>query len=391
MAYRYSDLTAFLEKMKPSGVKGWILYVPLNRLRQVLEAQQVQELIQMLLVFESEKLCRLFYENEDAFIYFGQTREDDIQALVLKMNFRCGFEPMSQEAGFQIFNLERQEDFVLGLLDKQKKAHIPTLASPLTPIFRQANQSMPFTPTLLAQLEKALLHADLSNIIRHQPVCAIVGKSPPMELFEEVYVAISDLKKAVCPNVDVFQAPWLFNRLMETLDKRVLENVIHHDGGAFTKNFSLNLTVKTILGPDFQKFDDSIDPSHKQTIRFELKQSDVLADIPAYLTACQMVHDKGYRVCLDMVTFESLPFIQREKLGLDMIKIIWSSSALQTPVSDELRAAVKAVDPMRIILCHVDDKNAIEYAKELGISFFQGYYIQKLLYKTPKAVKANRI
>ena len=128
-----------------------------------------------------------------------------------------------------------------------------------------------------------------------------------------------------------------------------------------------------------------------EQILFELKQSDVLADIPAYLTACQTAHSKGYRVCLDMVTFESLPFIQREKLGLDMIKIIWSSSVLQTPVSEALRAAVKAVDPMRIILCHVDDKNAIEYAKELGISFFQGYYIQKLLYKTPKAVKANRI
>lgn len=344
----------------------------------------------MLTVFETEKLCRLFYENEDAFIYFGPAREDDMQALVLKMNFRCGFEPVSSDAGFQIFNLEEQGSTVVGLL-RQQKAAAPTLTSPLTPIFQQATQSMPFTPTLLAQLEKALLHADLSNIIRHQPVCAIVGKSPPMELFEEVYVAISDLKKAVCPNVDVFQAPWLFNRLMETLDKRVLENVIHHDGGAFTKNFSLNLTVKTILGPDFQKFDDSIDPSHKQTILFELKQSDVLADIPAYLTACQLAHGKGYRVCLDMVTFDSLPFIQREKLGLDMIKIVWSSSVLQTPVSDELRAAVKAVDPMRIILCHVDDKNAIEYAGQLGISFFQGYYIQKLLYKTPKAVKANRI
>lgn len=390
MAYRYSDLTAFLEKMKLSGLKGWILYVPLTRLRQVLEAQRIQELVQMLTVFETEKLCRLFYENEDAFIYFGPAREDDMQALVLKMNFRCGFEPVSSDAGFQIFNLEEQGTTVVGLL-RQQKAAAPTLTSPLTPIFQQATQSMPFTPTLLAQLEKALLHADLSNIIRHQPVCAIVGKSPPMELFEEVYVAISDLKKAVCPNVDVFQAPWLFNRLMGTLDKRVLENVIHHDGGAFTKNFSLNLTVKTILGPDFQKFDDSIDPSHKQTILFELKQSDVLADIPAYLTACQLAHGKGYRVCLDMVTFDSLPFIQREKLGLDMIKIVWSSSVLQTPMSDELRAAVKAVDPMRIILCHVDDKNAIEYAKELGISFFQGYYIQKLLYKTPKAVKANRI
>ncbi len=391
MAYRYADLTALLEKMKSSGVKGWILYIPLTRLCSVLDAGRFQELMYMLTAFETEKRCRLFHEDEDAFIYFAQTREDDIQALVLKMNFRCGFDPMTHETGMQIFNLESQSSVITDLIKKQKGSQQPTITSPLTPIFQQATQSMPFTPTLLAQLEKALLHADLSNIIRHQPVCAIVGKSPPMELFEEVYVAISDLKKAVCPNVDIFQSPWLFNRLMETLDKRVLENVIHHDGGAFTKNFSLNLTVKTILGSDFQKFDDSIDPSHKQTILFELKQSDVFSDIPAYLTACRLAHDKGYRVCLDMATMDSLPLIQREKLGLDMVKVVWSPDVLQTPVTETVRAAVQSIDPMRIILCHVDDKNAIEWAQGLGISFFQGYYIQKLLYKTPKAVKANRI
>ena len=390
MAYPYSDLISFLEKLKTSAHKGWILYVPLKRLKQILSLKPMQDLVQIISIFEKERTCRLFYEDDDAFIYFPQTREDEIQAFVLKLNFRCGFEPQSEETQFQIFNLEKEIPRVVELAKKQKRTKDTIFSSSLVPVFQQVDQSMPFTPTLLAQLEKALLHADLSNIIRHQPVCAIVGKSPPMELFEEVYVAISDLKKAVCPNVDVFQSPWLFNRLMETLDKRVLENVMHHDGGAFMKNFSLNLTVKTILGSDFQKFDESMEPSYKQTILFELKQSDIFSDITAYMTAQQIAHEKGYRVCLDMATFDSLPLIQREKLGLDLVKVMWHSSLLGASVREETKKAIQEIDPMRIILCHVDDKNAIEFAQNLGINFFQGYYIQKLLYKTPKAVKANR-
>lgn len=390
MVYRYSDLKILLEKMKSSKIKGWILYVPLRKLQNVLDSSRFQDLTHMMVVFGTEKLCRLFYENDDAFIYFGQTREDDMHALVLKMNFRCGFNPSSQEAGLKVFNLEKNFSLVMELLLKQKKADASVLSSSLTPVFQKSSQLMPFTPTLLSQLEKALLHADLSNIIRHQPICTIVGKSPPLELFEEVYVAILDLKKAVCPNVDIYQSPWLFSRLMETLDKRVLENALHHDGGAFTKNFSLNLSVKTILENNFLKFDESIEPSCKQTILLELKQNEIFADIPAYLKAAQFAHGRGYRICMDMVTFDSLPFIQREKLGLDMIKVMWSPTVLQRPITQELYNAVKAVDPMRIILCRVDDKTAVEFAQPLGISFFQGYYVQKLLYKTPRAVKANR-
>ena len=46
--------------------------------------------------------------------------------------------------------------------------------------------------------------------------------------------------------------------------------------------------------------------------------------------------------------------------------------------------AIKSNDPKHIILCHVDDKRAIEWAQSLGLSLFQGYYVQKLLYQTPK-------
>ena len=145
--------------------------------------------------------------------------------------------------------------------------------------------------------------------MRRQSVCALVGKAQPVELFEEIYVALADLKKALCPTVDVYQSPWLLDRLLETLDKRVLENIYHHDAGAFKKNFSINIAVKTILSADFQTFDKSIAPEDKNSILLELKQYDIFSNLSSFLAARSFIKEQGYRFCIDMVDSDSLPFL----------------------------------------------------------------------------------
>ena len=220
--------------------------------------------------------------------------------------------------------------------------------------------------------------------MRRQAVCALVGHAQPVELFEEIYVALADLKKALCPTVDIYQSPWLLDRLLETLDKRVLENMLHHDAGAFRKNFSLNIAVKTILSPDFQTFNESIDPLCRKSILLEVKQHDIFSNLSAFLAARSFIAEQGYRLCVDMVSADSLSLVNREKLGADFIKLVWNEELLNMKENTAFVNAVKSNDAKHIILCHVDDKRAIEWAQSLGLSLFQGYYVQKLLYQTPK-------
>ena len=393
MSGTLGDLVQFLEKIREEP-KGWVLGLFFEKISSVLTGEKLKVIIDNLRVFENERLCRLFLSEKEAFLFVSETRPDDLKALLIKIRFLSGVQNTLPKEGetYVIFHLT--EDFQK-LMDQLKgmttvpNKPVLTAVSPLTQVFQTHTDSMPFTPALLGQLERALQHADLSNITRRQPVCAIVGKSPPLELFEEIYVALSDLRKALCPNVDIYESPWLLGRLLETLDRRVLESIIHHDAGSFNKNFSLNLTVKTILGPDFQKFDETLNPTLKETVLLEIKQSDIFTDISAYLAARTFASNKGYRICIDTVTADSLLFLNREKLGADFIKLIWNQDLVLFAENKAFLQALKQNDPSRIILCRIDDKMAVELGQAMGLSLFQGYYIQKLLYQNPKAHKSR--
>ena len=384
-----ADLIQFLEKLRDDP-KGWVLGLFFHQISATLTGEKLKAVVENLKAFEKERLCRLFLSDQEAFLYVSENKPDDLKALLIKIRFLSGMQNTTRQEGesYAIYHLTQDfKKLVESLKGAVSKPSTPVLtaASSLTQVFQAHTDSMPFTPALLGQLERALQHADLSNITRRQPVCAIVGKSPPLELFEEIYVALSDLRKALCPNVDIYESPWLLGRLLETLDRRVLESIIHHDAGSFNKNFSLNLTVKTILGPDFQKFDETLNPSLKETVLLEIKQSDIFTDISAYLAARAFAASKGYRICIDTVTADSLIFLNREKLGADFIKLIWNQDLMVYAENKTFLQTLKQNDPTRVILCRIDDKVAVELGQAMGISLVQGYYIQTLLYQTPKA------
>src|SRR5579883_1422050 len=56
---------------------------------------------------------------------------------------------------------------------------------------QQQGQPMlqPITPDQLAKVEAAIAQADLSNVVRRQPVCAIVKDGLPQPVFKEIYVS----------------------------------------------------------------------------------------------------------------------------------------------------------------------------------------------------------
>ena len=91
----------------------------------------------------------------------------------------------------------------------------------------------------------------------------------------------------------------------------------------------------------------------------------------------------GYRVCLDGVTVDSLNHIQREKLGVDLIKVQWNANLLEPGQQrQDLTNAVSANGSSRVILCRCDNKAAIDYGQSIGIALFQGRYIDSILNPT---------
>lgn len=388
-----SELNRFLDDLTPSMTKGFMLQLYIDAIVGIGNENYLHEVKEILSIAQHEKKCQFFIDKQinSIFVYFPENHQDDIAALLMKIQFTLGISLSGDLTGKSPFHvLYHLKNDLQKLKDLMQEAKGPARISlsskvqSLQPVLPETHFSMPFTPALLAQLEKSLRQADLSSLMRRQAVCALVGHAQPVELFEEIYVALADLKKALCPTVDIYQSPWLLDRLLETLDKRVLENMLHHDAGAFRKNFSLNIAVKTILSPDFQTFNESIDPLCRKSILLEVKQHDIFSNLSAFLAARSFIAEQGYRLCVDMVSADSLSLVNREKLGADFIKLVWNEELLNMKENTAFVNAVKSNDAKHIILCHVDDKRAIEWAQSLGLSLFQGYYVQKLLYQTPK-------
>jgi hypothetical protein len=241
----------------------------------------------------------------------------------------------------------------------------------------------------LAHVTAALTQADLSALIRRQPICAMTADAAPVPVFNELYVSIADLQRAIAPTVNLAANRWLFQHLSETLDRRVLAVLPARDDAALAARFSLNLNVATLLSPIFLAFDDRVGAPTRSTLVLELQAFDILADFGAFLFARDMARERGYRVCVDGLTYLTLPLVDHARLGADFLKIVWmpEMTAAHARLS-ELRRAVERAGPSRIILCRCSSAAALETGQALGLVMFQGRHVDALLTRARKPASA---
>ena len=232
-------------------------------------------------------------------------------------------------------------------------------------------------------IETLLDAADLTNVIRQQPICALTRDDPPQRVFDEIYVSIGDLQKTLTPDKNLTGDRWMFQRLTRTLDRRVLKALNSSSGLSPTRSMSLNMNVSTLLTPEFQVFDNELRVGARGTIMLELNLLDIFGDIGAYIYARDLVQERGYRVCIDGLTHLTATFIDRAKLGADMVKIHWSPDIAEDPAGNQaiaLAQSVRGAGSTRVVLCRCDDGRAVRAGLDLGIAMFQGRHIDRMLH-----------
>ncbi len=332
--------------------------------------------------------------NADLMFIFKETALDEVEAAIIKLRFMFGDDPLlagegsDSKASFtDWFLLERDYDSLLHLAqhmlteEKARRSQQFAATHATQAIPKPARRGEPLTPAMLGKLEDALARADLANMMRRQAVCAIVGRAPPQPVFQELFISIADLRETLLPNVNLASSPWLFQQLTETLDRRVLSLLSKHDDRTVAGDVSINLNVQTLLSHEFLNFDDNIKASMRGTIVLELQKVDVFADLGAFLFARDFAHDRGYRICIDGINMESLPFVDRERLGVDLIKMVWDPLMAEgrLPNGTSLEDYVRRSGPSRAILCRCDAQDAIACGQAAGLTLFQGRHVEALL------------
>lgn len=316
--------------------------------------------------------------NADMIFVTRTASHDEIQSLVAKFRPLFGDDPavkveIGPNAFCAIYDLETAYEHFLKLAERLAESmRAPEAAAvPFTPPLK------PLMPEELSHIDRALSQADISGLIRRQPVCAVLPGAPPHPVFRELYVSIADLRGLIAPRVDLASSRWLFQHLTETLDRRVLSMLNKHDDRTLAGDISINLNVATLLSPEFLVFDDNVKAGMRGSIVIELHKIDVLADLGAFMFAREVVHERGYRLCIDGLTRHSLPLVDRERMGADLVKLLWEDD--MDPADKALAAAIQRSNPARVILCRCDNPKAVEFGQALGITLFQGRHIENLI------------
>jgi hypothetical protein len=203
------------------------------------------------------------------------------------------------------------------------------------------------------------------------------------------------LAQQVMPGFNVTADQWLFQHLTRTLDARMLALVAQRENAAMLKGASINLSLGTILSPEFLEFDKEINNRERGPLSIEIPSIEVLAEPADYLFARDFLKERGYKLILDCVKHLNLPLLDRERFGFDFIKLIWSPNLYDDtrgPRRPELNDAIQGIGPERVILCRCDSEMAIVAGEELGISLYQGRLIDALLQPRPavEPAKASR-
>ena len=332
--------------------------------------------------------------NCDIVFVFKETALEDVEAGVVRLRFMFSDDPVlagaeGGEAGTfaDWFLLERDYQSLLHyaqrMATEERLRRTQDLAQDAAEkaVPRQVRRGEPLTPVMLGKMEDALVRADLSNMMRRQAVCAIVGHAPPQAVFHELFISIADLRETLLPNVNLASSPWLFQQLTETLDRRVLSLLNKHDDRTVAGDVSINLNVQTLLSSEFLTFDDNIKAAMRGTIVLELQKVDIFADLGAFMFARDFAHDRGYRICIDGVNIESAPFVDRERLGIDLVKLVWDSSMVdgKLPNGGALNDYISRTGPSRTILCRCDTQEAIDCGQAMGVTLFQGRHVEGLI------------
>lgn len=251
----------------------------------------------------------------------------------------------------------------------------------------EADKGKPLAPDNLAAINQKMKSTQIADLIRNQAAYRVIPGKKGEIVFREFFIAMSELKKRVAPNVNFFSSPWLFQYLTETLDRRMLAVIGKRDPSTAPGAISLNLNIGTVMSREFQQFHEAIE-EHAGKFIVEMQVIDIFADMNMYKLARDMLRERGYKVLIDGLNPLAINFFDPSHLQSDYLKIAWGPEFVgdeQDEKVAEMRRIVAHAGKDGVILSRVDSQDAIRWGAALGISRYQGYFIDKLV----QAMKAQ--
>ena len=210
-----------------------------------------------------------------------------------------------------------------------------------------------------------------------QPISIIRPNQPVTPVMNEYFIAMDALRKHAFPDVELRGAGNLFAQLTLTLDTILLgifNSVV--PGGA---RATLNLNVESVFTKSFEQFCTQRGDAGLANLVFEFRQVNILQHFDQFDVAANLIRERGGVVAVDAIFPETLGIVNIGRLGAEMAKVFWRPGAeLIIPgVADDIAAMQES--GCMIIMSRVDEDTAVEIGHPLGITMYQGFYIDDLI------------
>ncbi|MSO54040.1 MAG: hypothetical protein EXQ90_02740 [Rhodospirillales bacterium] len=131
--------------------------------------------------------------------------------------------------------------------------------------------------------------------------------------------------------------------------------------------------------------------SRRDHLIVEIQMVDALSNLSAFAFARRFVQDRGYHVALDGVTHRTLGLVDRDRLDVDYVKLIWSQDFADRDVASRSQTLIHRISEARTVLCRRDDRDAVDRGIDLGIGVFQGRQVETLIAEENRKRELRRL
>lgn len=215
-----------------------------------------------------------------------------------------------------------------------------------------------------------------------QPISIIRPGYPVTPVMSEFFVAMEALRKHAFPDVELRGAGNLFAQLTLTLDTilmSIFNSVVATDSRA-----SININVESVFTKEFETFCEARGDEGLGNIVFEFRQVNILQHFEQFGIAANLIRERGGVVAVDAIFPETIGLVNIGRLGAEMAKVFWrpGAEAIIPSLADDIKAMQDT--GCMIIMSRVDEDTAVEIGHPLGITMFQGFYVDDLLKHRPE-------
>jgi EAL domain-containing protein (putative c-di-GMP-specific phosphodiesterase class I) len=380
---REQDFILRVRRLQRLGTPHLVVNIVLNAIEPVARSQRALEAAQKQLQ-EFAKLTSGTYaemSNGDAFIVWEETADAQLLSTrLLAAVLPEGAAP--DEAAKILLSYHMPRDYTPLRERTNHYVEVVHAASSVKPdpahALKGAGAAGPLTAWSVDQIGKLLGDIDISRYTRSQPVYRRrAGGGWAAELAEH-YISIDDLRRERFPKLDVITPEHLFLALCESLDQWLLAALTQNYDAIAGKRLNFNLSVASITGSVFAQFAFVVPRAARNLISFELHRGDLLLDFARTLNAVELLRREGFRVAIDSVTPDMLPYLNLAAFDADMIKINVSKDRAEQLAAPAVRKALAQLPADRLVFFRCDNEKALALGLEAGVQLFQGWLIDDL-------------